>query len=311
MHRRVKARPARAKALWKPGFTLIELLVVIAVIAILASLLLPALSRAKHSAHSAVCQSNLRQIGFAVQAYLADFERYPPIGAFSSPFAFLAPYAGEVYRNDPEDISVPPAWVNGGRSVYQCPGFSRLPGLYWVGDRRSYGWNVNGVSPHVLQGSPAIVKGGRGALGLSGYSDPSTGVQILPKESHVQNPAQFIVSGDVPLAMAAVHDGQTAEGITIVNTSSWICGVELGFYPITGRQDGTMVGSTLSGYRLMTLLFREDGSYQKRHHERFNIFFADGHVENLRVDDLFSTDSDAALARWNIDNLPHRELIER
>lgn len=111
--------------------------------------------------------------------------------------------------------------------------------------------------------------------------------------------------------MAAVHDGQTAEGIAIVNTSSWICGVELGFFPITGRRDVTLVGSTLSGYRLTPLLFREDGSNQKRHHERFNILFADGHVENLRMDELFSTESDAALARWNIDNLPHRELIER
>jgi prepilin-type N-terminal cleavage/methylation domain-containing protein/prepilin-type processing-associated H-X9-DG protein len=58
----------------KKGFTLIELLVVIAIIAILAAILFPVFARAREKARQASCQSNLKQIGLAVQMYAQDYD---------------------------------------------------------------------------------------------------------------------------------------------------------------------------------------------------------------------------------------------
>jgi prepilin-type N-terminal cleavage/methylation domain-containing protein/prepilin-type processing-associated H-X9-DG protein len=78
------------------GFTLIELLVVIAIIAVLASMLLPALSKAKESARTAKCKSNMRQVTFGILMYVGDHSDY-------------LPWAGGVDRDLPED------WMFGGQ----------------------------------------------------------------------------------------------------------------------------------------------------------------------------------------------------
>ncbi len=65
-------------------FSLIELLVVVAIIAILASLLLPSLKKAREKSKSAVCKSNLHQLGLGVSMYADDNEgRIPYSGNFT------------------------------------------------------------------------------------------------------------------------------------------------------------------------------------------------------------------------------------
>src|SRR5687768_842446 len=75
------------------GFTLVELLVVIGIIAILVGILLPTLARARQSANSAACLSNLRQIGQAMHMYVNAGKGSLPYGYWNGGTPTVPNYA--------------------------------------------------------------------------------------------------------------------------------------------------------------------------------------------------------------------------
>lgn len=112
----------------RSGFTLMELLVVIAIVAILAALLLPALSRARESARSVKCISNLRQIGLTFAYYSHDNDGYL-IPYFSATGGRWIERIADDYL--PSEISSdglsarvftnPPGSAESNNSVFRCP----------------------------------------------------------------------------------------------------------------------------------------------------------------------------------------------
>ena len=165
------------------GFTLIELLVVIAVVAILVSLLLPVVSRAKQSAHLAVCTSNLRQLGLAMALYVNDMSVYPLYFDYSSKSDLqfwtdrLRPYLQS-------------EWTN---RIFKCPGNRKENtgghvttdgGIFHL--RGSYDMNAYGSAFNE-------------PLGMGFVFNRADGSHRAVRESEVKTPTDFIGFGDVVL----------------------------------------------------------------------------------------------------------------
>jgi prepilin-type N-terminal cleavage/methylation domain-containing protein len=179
------------------AFTLVELLVVIAVIAILAAIVLPALSRAKEQAYTTYCKNNLHQLGLALKMYVNDFQAYPVWETWLENgvvdwTAQLAPYAGAVQAASAYLGTPQPSATN---SIYACPSYVQLGGIFAPGGLGSYGYNC------------------------LGFQDPSTedtsylGLELMPPTpANVMNP--FLRETDVlaPNDMIAIADSTLMKG---------------------------------------------------------------------------------------------------
>ena len=81
------------------GFTLVELLVVIGIIALLISIILPTLGKARESANTVKCASNLRCVGQGLTMYVATWKSTLPVSYFHEGMSFGPPQVPVVAVN--------------------------------------------------------------------------------------------------------------------------------------------------------------------------------------------------------------------
>jgi prepilin-type N-terminal cleavage/methylation domain-containing protein/prepilin-type processing-associated H-X9-DG protein len=270
---------------WLLAFTLIELLVVIAVIAILAALLLPALSKAKESARSTQCRSNLHQITLGYTVAVDDdagqlgWNGGPAyqIGNQSSTAGWFAETCGlanqgwicpdaPLMKTKPSSRQVPgPGWSLAGtvNSAWQVTDFDGLS----LGDTQDYQTNRAGSYAANNWITP---------VGSGFYGDDAGGPFNWTKEAQIQHPAKTPVFADSVTFWECLP---TEEDFPAVNLQ-------------TGDTDGFDFGS---GMNLLTIpRHGSHPSYVTTNQPpnaklpgAINISFYDGHVAMVPLEQLW------------------------
>jgi prepilin-type processing-associated H-X9-DG protein/prepilin-type N-terminal cleavage/methylation domain-containing protein len=272
----VRSKPS-STAYHRAAFTLIELLVVIALITLLAALLLPALSGAEVRARSAACKNHLRQIGAALNMYVADHRRYPP----GVEWATLEVWMDKLYPY------YPLAWTN--RS-WHCPTYTARRGMavFWTTNKvdprdgalfwTSYAFNGgNGIMGHGWPGMPESVARLRGTLGLGGLP-PWTA-----REAQVAAPSQMYAVADARSLLRASGPG---------------------YFPIE-RPHATLGPSSMTPWRTAWPWDTQLKEADAPHSHGYNMLFCDGHVMLVKRKDFLFPPRTAQ--HWNRDNQPHEE----
>ena len=264
--------PLPSKAGCQRGFTLVELLVVIAIVAILAALLLTAVSGVRGRSQQIQCLNNVRQLGLGLSGFVSQHGAYP-LEVSSSVGRSLYPEHGNTWLSSiSREAGVPLGGAQGQTGIKLSTGIWDCPSA----SKPTY-WGPRqlyidyGYNAHGL-GDRAV------SLGLGGQFTGPESVQPV-KESEIVAPSSTFALGD----------------------SLWGRGQLIA--------DGGAFGRSISTGPLPDSVSTKRS--ERRHAGKANVGFCDGHVESVSLPVLFSSDTDAALSRWNRDHQPHRDRLTR
>jgi prepilin-type N-terminal cleavage/methylation domain-containing protein/prepilin-type processing-associated H-X9-DG protein len=275
------------------AFTLIELLVVIAIIAILAAMLLPTLNRAKIKVENTVCQNNLKQLQLGMILYVQQYGSYPSI---NNRVTGLMPFVRWDWpTNNYDYFSVDgiygPRYLGPGTGVYACPAYNRLQGYFSRGNdyyaycQGSYGYNDIGW-------------GQMPAGGLGVRYEPIIFPWPPATESQVLYPSDMISWTDATLE----YFGTLPNTPPIIGYPNY----RFPFYNGDGSDwNSENFALVLEGKLRSRHTGWAVGEMNQRHNGRWTVAFCDGHVENMRVEDLFNLTNSVARSHWNRDHQPH------